>query len=116
MAEAILEIAEDAVADTILDRPCQRFAELAIDRSSCCFVILEQEGEVGEPKLGDAVGEIARRLVAERQQPMLHEPQNVLGPVAEIHDVPDVLDVDAIAELGLQSVADELQRTAESRR
>ena len=116
MAEAVLEKAEDAVADAILDRPCERLPELAVDRSSSCFVVLEQKGKVDEPKLGYPVGEIARRLVAERKQSMLHEPQNVLGAVAEVHDVPDVLDVDAIAELGREPVADELQRTAESGR
>src|SRR5262245_52679433 len=96
MAEAVLEEAENAVADAGLDRPCQRFPKLAIDRGSCCFVALKQERKIDEAKLGYPVGEIARRLITERQQPMLDEPQNVLCAVAEVHDVPDVLDVDAI--------------------
>src|SRR5262245_3916741 len=60
MAEAILEKAEDAIADAILDRPYQRFAELAVDRGPRLLGALEQEGQVGEAQLGDSVGEIAR--------------------------------------------------------
>src|SRR5215470_8305526 len=92
MAEAILEEAEDAIADPILDGLYERFTKLAIDRTACVLGVLEQEGQVDEAKLGNAVGEIARRLVAERQQAMLHQPQNVLGAIAKVHDVPDVLD------------------------
>jgi hypothetical protein len=45
---------------------------------------------------------------------VLDQPQNVLGLKAEIHDVPDIFDVDAVAELGLQFIADEFQRFAET--
>jgi hypothetical protein len=53
-------------------------------------------------------------LIAERQQAVLDQPQNVLGAIAEIHDVPDVFDVDAVAELGREPLADEFQGAAEA--
>jgi hypothetical protein len=76
----------------------------------------EQERQIDHAELGNAIGQIAARLIAQCQQPMLHQPQNILRPVTEVHDVPDVFDVDAVAELDLESIADELQRTAEPRR
>src|SRR4029077_4787333 len=69
-----------------------------------------------EAELGHAVGQIARRLVAEREHAVLDEPEDVLGAVAEIHDVPDIFYVDAVAELGRQCVADEFERTRKAGR
>ena len=74
----------------------------------------EQERQVDEAELRHPVGEIARRLVAERQQAVLDQPQDVVGAIAEVHDVPDVLDLDPVAELGFEPVADQLQRAAEA--
>src|SRR4029079_5418904 len=61
-----------------------------------------------------AVGEIARGLVAEGEDAAFDQPQDFFGLVAEIHDVPAILDVDAVAELLLQAVADEFDRLAEA--
>ena len=77
-------------------------------------VVGEQERQIDEAQFRHAVGQIARRLIAEREHAVLDQPQNVLGLEAEIHDVPDIFDVDAVAELGLQFVADEFQRFAET--
>ena len=45
---------------------------------------------------------------------MLDQPEDVVGAIAEVHDVPNVLDVDAVAELGGELVADEFKRAAEA--
>jgi len=66
--------------------------------------------ENDEAELGHAVGEIARRLVAHRQLAALDQRQDVLGLMAVIHDVEDVIDLDAVAKLRLEPVADELER------
>jgi len=71
--------------------------------------------QIDEAQFRHAVSEIARRLIAKREQAALNEPHDFLGLVAEIHDVPAILDVDAVAELLLQAVADALHRLAEAR-
>jgi hypothetical protein len=44
---------------------------------------------------------------------VLDQPQDVLGAIAEVHDVPDVFDVDLVAEFGRELVADQLEAVAE---
>src|SRR5215510_15870125 len=46
MAEAVLEKAEDAIADAVLDCPGERCAELAVDRGPCRFGALKQERKI----------------------------------------------------------------------
>jgi hypothetical protein len=45
---------------------------------------------------------------------MLDKPWNILGAIAEIHDVPDILDADPRAELGVEPIAYQLQRAREA--
>src|SRR2546423_12651824 len=47
---------------------------------------------------------------------MLDQPQNILGAIAEVHDVPDVLDAHAVAEFALELIAHYLQRAREAGR
>jgi hypothetical protein len=75
-----------------------------------------RKGKSTMPRAGNAVGEIAARLIAEGQEPVLDQPQYVLGAVSEIHDVPDILDVDVLAELRCKAIADHLEREAEAGR
>jgi hypothetical protein len=44
---------------------------------------------------------------------MLNEPQDVFAPIAQVHDVPNVMDRNLVGELGLEPVADPLQSFAE---
>ena len=62
-------------------------------------LIRKQEREIGDADGRDAIGEVAARLVAERQDAALDEPDDVVGAIAEVEDVVDVLDVDLVAEL-----------------
>ncbi len=110
MAKAVLEPAENAVADAFLDLAHQKVAERAIHRRARLAVVGEQERQIDEAQFRHAVGQITRRLIAERDCTTFDQRQNVLGLVALIHDVPDVVDGDAIAELRLEPVADEFQR------
>ena len=110
VAEAVLEIAEDAIIHPRLDPLGEIFAERAVDGGARLIALLEQKRQIDKAELGHAVGQIARRLIAEREHAVLDQPQNLFGAVAEIHDVPDILDVDAVAELRLQRVADQFER------
>src|SRR5262249_18322273 len=111
--EAVLEPAEDTVVRLLLERARQRRSERTVHGGASLRRRLEHERIVDDAEFGNAVGEVARRLVAEREQPVFDEPQDILGPVAEIHDVPDVFDVDLVAEGGGEPVADQLEPAAE---
>ncbi len=89
-------------------------AERAIHGGARRRGVGEQERQVDEAQFGDAVGQVARRLVAEREQAVFDQPQNVVGAIPKVHDVEDVLHVDAVAELGREPVADKLERAAEA--
>ncbi len=112
--ETVFEPADDAIADAILDLLRQRRAQRAIHRAARLLLAGEQEGQIDEAKFGHAIGQIARRLIAERQHPAFDQPEDILRAIAELHDVPDIFDIDLIAELGLQPIADEDQRLAET--
>src|SRR5271168_3181285 len=101
MAEAVLEIAEDTVIDAILDLFGEKLAERAIDRGARAVTAVEQKRQIDETQFGHAVGQITRRLIAEREDAVFDQPQDVFGAIAEIHDVPDIFHVDAVAELRL---------------
>ena len=115
MAEAVLEVAEDAVVHPRLDPLGEIFAERAVDGGARLIALLEQKRQIDEAEFRHAVGQIARRLVAEREHAILDQPQNLFGAVAEIHDVPDILDVDTVAELRLQRVADQFAGSVRTR-
>ena len=100
VAEAVLEPAEDAVADALLGLAREKRAELAIHRRARLRVRGKQKRQIDKAQFRHAVGQIARRLVAERDLAVLDQRENVLGLVAVVHDVPDVVDGDAVAELG----------------
>src|SRR5438552_10765971 len=112
MAKAVLEETENAEIHPFLDLLLDHASQRAIDRRARGRRRLEQEGQIDEAKLRHAVGEIARRLVAEREQAVLDQPEDVLGAVAELHDVPDVVNAHAVAEFGREAVTDEFERTA----
>src|SRR5437763_16387820 len=76
---------------------------------------LEQKRKIEEAAVGNTMGKIAARLVAERQHPMLHQPKDILRLVTEVHDVPYILDVEAVTEFGLKAIADQFQCPAEDR-
>ena len=103
MAKAVLEIAEDAVVDAILDLLGEKLAKRAVDRGARAVAAVEQKRQIDEAQFGYAVGQIARRLIAEREDAVFDQPQNVFGAIAEIHDVPDIFHIDAVAELRLQA-------------
>src|SRR5882757_7018344 len=114
MTESVLEKSEDAVVHLFLDLGNEPLTQSAVD---CCARLLglgEQKREIEHAEFGDAIGQVAARLIAEREQPVFHQPQDVLGPIAEVHDVPNILDVDAVAELGRESVADTLEGETET--
>src|SRR6187397_2174803 len=114
MAEAVLEPTEDQVVDPLFRLAHHEFAERAVHCAARLRVTGKQERQVDKAQLRHAVGEIARRLVTERDLAVLDQRENVLGLVAVIHDVENVFDRDVTAELLFQPVADELQRLAES--
>ena len=79
-----------------------------------CRASAKDEGKVGGSEVEHPIGQVAARLIPERQHTLLDQPQNVLAPIAEVEDVVDVLDLDRIAEAGLEPIADFLERQAES--
>src|SRR5579871_2580848 len=113
MSEAVFKPAEDPVIHPRLDALAQIGAERTIDRAARLLARREQERQIDKAELRHTIGEIARRLIAERQNAVFDQPQNLFGAIAEIHDVPDIFDVDAVAELRLQGVADEFERARE---
>ena len=114
VAEAVLEPAEDAVVDALLGFAREKFAERAVHGAARLRVAGKQKRQIDEAQFRHAVGQIARRLVAERDLAVLDQRENVLGLVAVVHDVPDVIDGDAAAEFGGELVADEFQRLGEA--
>ena len=64
-------------------------------------------------QVGYAVGQVAARLVSEREHTIFNEPQDVFALVPEVENVVDVLDVDVLAELCLEAIAHLFHRKAE---
>ena len=116
LAKAVLEPAEDAIIHTRFDLVAEKAAERAVHRGARLVALFEQERQIDEAKLRHAVGQIARRLVAEREHAVLDQPEDVFGAVAEIHDVPDILHVDPVAELRRQRIADQFERARKAGR
>ena len=113
MPESILEIAEDAVAHEGFDLVGKDFAEPAVHCRARGLAGLEQKRQIEQADLGHTVREIAGGLVPQRQHATLDQPEDVLGLVAEIHDVPDVADLDAVPERRFHVIADQLEGAAE---
>src|SRR4029079_6452770 len=116
MAEAVLKPAEDPVVDPFFRLAHEEFSERTVHCATRLCVAGKQEWQIDEAQLGHAVGEIARRLIAKRNIASLNQRKNVLGLVAVITDVEDVLNSNVATELLFQPVANELKRLAEPRR
>src|SRR5262249_56057094 len=108
VAKAVLEPAEDAEIHAFFNLASEHVAERTIHRRARGLRACEQEGQVDDAKLRHPIGQIARRLIAEPQQTVLHQPQNILGAIPEIHAVPDRADLAALADVGGEPVADAL--------
>src|SRR5947209_1532694 len=104
MAESVLEETEQAVIHSLLDPPGKHAPESAIDCRARSLSSPEQKRKIEEAQFGNPIGEIAARLIAERQHPMLHQPEDILRLVAEVHDVPYILDVETVTERGLKAI------------
>jgi hypothetical protein len=89
-------------------------AQSTIHGGASLGIRLEQERQINKPQRRHPVGQVARRLIPEREDAALDQPQDVFGPVAEIHDVPNILDVDPVAEALLQALTDALEGAAEA--
>src|SRR5262249_61009789 len=98
--KAVLEPAEDAIVHALLDVPGERLAVRAVHRRARVVIAREQERQVDNAELRHPVGQVARGLIAEGQEPVLDQPQDVLRAIAELQDVPDIFDLDAVTELG----------------
>src|SRR3954452_13718701 len=116
MPEAVLEKAENAIVHLLLDPGGKQHPEPAVDGGARLVGAVEQERQIEHAEFRDSIGQVAARLIAEREETVFHEPQNVFGPVAEVHDIPDISDLDAIVELRREPLADALEGPAETRR
>ena len=114
VAQAVLEVAENAVVGLRLDSRGQHAPQFAVHGGTGALVVPEQEGQVHEAELGDAIGQIAAGLVPESQDALLHQPEDIQSPVAQVEDVVDVTDFHLVPEAGLKPVAHALQRQAEA--
>ena len=75
MAEAVLEPAQDTVVDALFDLGGEQAPKVTVDRRARGIAAIEQERQIDEAEFGDAVGEVARRLIAERKHAILNEPR-----------------------------------------
>src|SRR5262249_99424 len=98
LTEAGLEIAKGEGIDPRLYAGGEMRGEVSVDCRGRLIAVLEQKRQIDEAELRHAVGEIARRLVAERHFPVFDEREDFLSAVAVIHDVPDIVHADAGAE------------------
>src|SRR5579864_2937637 len=99
MAKAVFEPTEDAIVDPLFRLANEKRAKLAIHGGTRLRVSAEQERQIDEAEFRHAVGEVARRLVAERDRAILNHRQDVFGFMAVIHDVVDVVYGHVLAEL-----------------
>ena len=101
MAEAVLEPAENAEVELLLGLARKERAEFPVHGRARLRIAGEQKRQVDKTQFRHAVGQIARRLVTEGEHSMLDQPQDVLGLQTEVHHIPDIFDVDPIAEFAL---------------
>ncbi len=74
----------------------------------------KEERQVGGSEVEHAIGQVAARLIPERQHALFDQPENVLAAIAEVEDVVDVLHLDRVAKAGFEPIADLLERQAEA--
>jgi len=98
LTETGLEVPEDAAVHTRFE-PCgQRLPKTTIHRRTGRLNVGKQIREIGQAKVRHLIGEIAARLVCQRQHAVLDHPVEVVLAVAKIENVVDVFDINLIAE------------------
>src|SRR5690242_4144228 len=107
MTEAVLEPAQDTIVDALFRLACEKFAERPVHGASRLRIAGKQKRQIDETKLRYPIGQIARRLITQRDLAALNQGENVLRLVAVVHDVEDVVDSHILAELRLEFVADQ---------
>jgi len=63
----------------------------------CVRFVFEQEGKIDDIELGHARGQIAGGEITHREQYALHHREQVVRAVAEVENVPVMIDLDRIA-------------------
>ena len=100
MAVAVFKIAEHTVAGyALLDLLCHPRAQCAVHSRARLSESVKQKWQIGKIQFRHAVGEIAGRLVRQRQHAVFRHPQQIGSLIAEIHYVPHVMYGDIFAEL-----------------
>jgi hypothetical protein len=77
MTIAVFEVAQKTISDALLDFSAEMRAQFAIHGRPCFFHGSEKKRQIGKVQFGNAVGEIARRLIGERENAVLGHPQQV---------------------------------------
>ena len=103
VAEAVLEVAEDPVIHPRFDSGRQHLTEAPVHGAASLSRVGKEERQVGGSEVEHAIGQVAARLIPERQHALLDQPENVLAAIAEVQDVVDVLDFDRVAERWLRA-------------
>jgi hypothetical protein len=116
MAEAVLEIAEDAEVHPGFDLRGHHLPELAVHGRPGRCAVWKEERQVRHTQIGDALGEVAAGLISERQHTLLNQPEDVLAAITKIQDVVDVLDLDLTGKLRREPVADLFHRETKAAR
>ncbi|MDA1000530.1 MAG: hypothetical protein O2807_08460 [bacterium] len=98
MAEAVVPMAENAVAGPRLRFLDKKRTQLSIECLPGLGDIREEKREVQNFQLRHPRCEIACRKVAHAQQAAFDHGEQVLRLVAEVEDVPEVIDFDALPE------------------
>ena len=116
VSEPVLEPAENPVVHPGFNAVNEQASESAIHRGSRGRSVREKEWEICDAEVRHAFSEITAGLIAEREHAALDEPQNVVGSVAEVEDVVDVLHVHVTPELRGQAIPHLLQGQTEASR
>ena len=114
MPETIFKVTEYAVIGLSLDRSGQHTSQLPVHGGAGALVVPEQERQVDQAQLGHTVGQIAAGLVSHGQDPLLHQPEDIQPPIAQVENVVDVADFHLVPEPAFKPVAHALERQAEA--
>ena len=98
LTETGLEVTEDAAVHARFEPCAQHLPKTAIYRRTGRLDAGKQIREIGHAKVRHLIGEIAARLVCQRQHAVLDHPVEVVLAVAKIENVVDVFDINLIAE------------------
>ena len=116
VAKAVLEVPENPVVGLRLDGGSQNAPQFPVHCRAGADVVPEQEWQIYQAQFRYTVGEITAGLVAEGQDALLHQPEDIQPPVTEIQNVVDVAHFHVVAETGLKPVAHAFQSQAEAGR